>query len=152
MDFTGGGGNGASGAAVARDGVGARETQGGFIYQRARVTTDDGGEASPCYGGSTVVRTAGAADGPGVRRAHGAVRRCGRRGSRCLGRSERRGAWASGSTRLRRRERQEGAWGHNRRGSAGAARRSGARRHDVLAPGLNCVAGSDFEFEILQIF
>jgi hypothetical protein len=55
---------------VARDGVGVREAQGGFKYQRARVTTDDGGEASPCYGGSTDVRTAGAADGPGVRRAH----------------------------------------------------------------------------------
>jgi hypothetical protein len=70
------------GAAVARDGVGAREAQGGLKYQRARVMTADGGEASPCYGGSTGVRTAGAADGPGVRHAHGAVRRSGRRGSR----------------------------------------------------------------------
>jgi hypothetical protein len=90
MDFTGGMGMARRGAAVARDGVGAREAQSGFKYQRARVTTDDGGEASPCYGGSADVRTAGAADGPGVRRAHGAVQRC---GSRCLGRSEHRGAW-----------------------------------------------------------
>jgi hypothetical protein len=80
------------GAAVARDGVGARKAQGGFKYQRARVTTDDGGEASSCYGGSTAVHTADAADGPGVRRAHSAVRRRGRRDSRCLGQSERRGA------------------------------------------------------------
>jgi hypothetical protein len=46
------------------------------------VTTDDGGEASSCYGGSNGVRTADAADGPGVRRTHSAVRRRGRRGSR----------------------------------------------------------------------
>jgi hypothetical protein len=38
------------------------------------VTADDGGEASSCYGGSTAEHTADAADGPGVRRAHGAVR------------------------------------------------------------------------------
>jgi hypothetical protein len=102
------------GAAVARDGVGARKAQGDFKYQRARVTTDDGGKASSCYGGSTDVRTAGAADGPGVRQAHDAVRRRGRRASRCLGRSERRGAWTSGSTRLRQRGRRESAWGHGR--------------------------------------
>jgi NCAIR mutase (PurE)-related protein len=60
------------GGTVARDGVGAREAQGGLKYQRARVTTADDGEASPCYGGLTGVRTAGAADVPGVRRAHGA--------------------------------------------------------------------------------
>jgi hypothetical protein len=115
------------GVAVARDGVGAREAQGGFKYQRARVMTDDGGEASPCYGGSTGVRTAGVADGPGVLRAHGAVRRRGRRGSRRLGQGERRGAWTSGSTRLRRRERREGAWGHDRRGLASAGQRRAAR-------------------------
>jgi hypothetical protein len=100
------------GAEVARDGVGAREAQGGFKYQRARVTTDDGGEASLCYGGSTGVRTAGAADEPAVCRAHDAVRRRGRRGSRRLGQGERRGMWTSGSTRLGRRERREGACWH----------------------------------------
>jgi hypothetical protein len=36
------------------------------------VTTAADGEVSPCYGGSTGVHTAGAADGPGVHRAHGA--------------------------------------------------------------------------------
>jgi hypothetical protein len=40
---------------------------------------------SPFYGGSGGARTAGAADGPGVRRSHGAVRRRLRRGSRHLG-------------------------------------------------------------------
>jgi hypothetical protein len=49
------------------------------------VTVDDGGEASLCYGGSTAERTAGAADRPGVRHAHGAVRWYCRRGSRRLG-------------------------------------------------------------------
>jgi hypothetical protein len=119
------------GAAVARDGVGARGEQGGLICTRVRVTAGDAGRASLCHDGSSVVRTAGATDGPGVRHAHGAVRRRGRRGSRCLGRSERRGAWISGSTCLGRRERREGAWGHGRRGSAGASRRRAER--DVAA-------------------
>jgi hypothetical protein len=51
---------------------------------RLWVTADDGGEASSCYGGSTTEHTAGTADGPGVRHAHGVVRRRGRRGSRRL--------------------------------------------------------------------
>jgi hypothetical protein len=118
-------------------GVGAREALGGFISTRVRVTAVNAGRASPCHGGSGVARTAGAADGLGVRRAHGAVRRRGRRGSRCLGRSERQGAWISGSACLGRRERQEGAWGHGCRGrpahrrGARPARRRGAGR---LAP------------------
>jgi hypothetical protein len=58
------------GGTVARDGVGARKAQGSLKYKRARVMTTDDGEASPCYGSSTGVRTAGAADGLGVRRAH----------------------------------------------------------------------------------
>jgi hypothetical protein len=82
VDFTGGGGNGAARRAMARDGVRVREAQGGLKYQRARLTMADNVEASPCYGGSTGMRTAGAADGPGVRHAHGAVRRRGRRDSR----------------------------------------------------------------------
>jgi hypothetical protein len=60
------------GGMVARDGVVASEAQGGLKYKRAQVTTADDEEASPCYGGSTGVHTAGAADGLGVRRAHGA--------------------------------------------------------------------------------
>jgi hypothetical protein len=60
------------GGMVARDGVGARKAQGDLNYKRPRVTTADDGEASPCYGGSTGVRTAGATDGLGVRHAHGA--------------------------------------------------------------------------------
>jgi hypothetical protein len=72
MEFTGAAAMARRGGTVARDGVGAREAQGGLKYKRARVTTADNGEASPCYSGSTGVRTAGAADGPGVRRAHGA--------------------------------------------------------------------------------
>jgi hypothetical protein len=51
------------GAAVARDGVGARGEQGGLICTRVRVTAGDAGRASPCHGGSSVVRTAGAARG-----------------------------------------------------------------------------------------
>jgi hypothetical protein len=35
---------------------------------------------------------------------------------------------------------------------AGDVRRAGVRRRGVLAPDLNCVAGTDFEFEFLQIF
>jgi hypothetical protein len=35
---------------------------------------------------------------------------------------------------------------------AGEARRAGARRRSVLAPGLNRVADSAFEFKFLQIF
>jgi hypothetical protein len=95
------------GRTVARDGVGAREAHGGLKYKRARVTMADDEEASPCYGGSTGVRTAGAADGPGVRRVHGAVRRRGRRASRCP-RAER----ASGRGDLRQHTpRAEGASG-----------------------------------------
>jgi hypothetical protein len=52
------------GAAVARDGVGARGEQGGFISARVRVTLGDVGRASPSHDGSSIVRTAGAADGP----------------------------------------------------------------------------------------
>jgi hypothetical protein len=59
------------GGTATRDGVGERGAQGDLKYKRARVTTVDDGEVSPCYGGSTGVRTAGAGDGPGVRRAHG---------------------------------------------------------------------------------
>jgi hypothetical protein len=45
---------------------GGKGEQGSLKYKRARVMTADDGEVSPCYGGSTGVRTAGAADGPGV--------------------------------------------------------------------------------------
>jgi hypothetical protein len=70
------------GGTVARDGVGAREAQGGLKYQRARVMTTDDGEASSCYGGSTAcVRPA-----PRTYRGSAArtalVRRRGWRGSR----------------------------------------------------------------------
>jgi hypothetical protein len=76
------------------------------------------------------VRTAGAANGPGVRRAHGAVRQRGRRGWRRLGQGERRGAWTSGGTRLGRRGRREGAWGKH--AEVRPAKR-GARARDVAA-------------------
>jgi hypothetical protein len=74
----------------------------------------DDGRHLLCYGGSAGARTVGAVDGPGVRRAHGAVRRRGRRGSRRLGQGERRGAWISGSSYLGRRVASGGAraiWG-----------------------------------------
>jgi hypothetical protein len=52
----------------------------GQLYKHASpVTAGDAGRASPCHGGSGSARTADAADGPEVRRVHGAVRRCGRR-------------------------------------------------------------------------
>jgi hypothetical protein len=58
---------------------GARGGEGGGLNRpdRLRVTADDGGRASSCNGGSTAERTAGAADGPRVHRAHGVVRRRG---------------------------------------------------------------------------
>jgi hypothetical protein len=102
---------------------------------RLWVTADDGRESSSCYGGSTAERTAGAADGPGVRRAHGAVRRRGRRGSRRLGQGELRGAWVSGSTCLGRRATSGGAWARTPRAANAPARHAARGRHDVVVQG-----------------
>jgi hypothetical protein len=110
-----------------------------------RVTT---GRYLPCYGASTGARTVGAADGPGVRRAHGARTAAWRRGSRRPG-AER----ASGGVDLG--QRTASGWGvvgkarrHGRRGSAGAGR----RRRGALAPDLTQFVGPTFEIEFLQNF
>jgi hypothetical protein len=129
------------GGTVARDGVGAREAQGGLKYQRARVTT--GRHLRATAARPACVRPAPRTDrGSAARTAR--VRWRGRCGSR-RPRAER----ASGHVDLGRRERREGSWGT---AAEGRPVTRGARRRGVLAPGLNRVADSAFEFEFLQIF
>jgi hypothetical protein len=64
--------------------VGGRNTT-PFYTRGLGVTAGDDGVILPCYGASVGARKAGATDGPGVRRAHGARTAAWWRGSRRLG-------------------------------------------------------------------
>jgi hypothetical protein len=107
----------------------------------------------PYYGALASVRTAGAADGPAVRRAHGA---------RTAARQRGRGASVGGMHReagpwLTRGLGQRGALGRRAgrtsragRRTAGDAWRTGARHCGVLVPGLKQSAQPNFESKLLQ--
>jgi hypothetical protein len=120
------------------------------------VTAGDEGEHLLCYGGSTGARTAGAADGPGFCRAHGAgTAAWSARFEAPLGRVSVRRRGPRAVHDLGRRGRREGARGtaaEGRPAPAGDAWRVGTRRRGALAPDLKSVAEPAFQIEFLQKF
>jgi hypothetical protein len=108
-----------------------------FYTRGLGVTAGDDGVIPPCYGASAGARTAGVADGLGVRRAHRLWRGGAVRGA--LGEGQRREVWASGGARPQAEERWEGTRARAPRvgrHAADDARHTGARRRGALAPGL----------------
>jgi hypothetical protein len=158
----GGGGSPAAAAMARRGGAGGSGWRGGGehmapLYTRElgwrRVTTE---EHLPCYGASAGACTTSSADGPGVRRAHGACTAAWRRGSRRPGVEAsvgRRGPRAAHGLGLR--SHREGAQARPSRVGRRRQATRGARARDDVArwcPTRHSVAEPSFEIEFLQKF